>query len=167
MVFPDFENIDVIDKIRDKYDPLSKFVKPHITLVFPFRSDISSNELNVHIKTVLSGCKPFDLTMRGFTASVEPLSNYLFLNVVRGLQNLYQLSGRLYTGILEKYKADIYKETYCPHLTVGNLDKKEDYEAILSDLKNEKATFTTFVSCVSVEIIGGGKSSEIEMTIPL
>lgn len=48
MIFPEFENMSVINGIRDKYDPLAKYVRPHITLVFPFQSDISSIELKKH-----------------------------------------------------------------------------------------------------------------------
>lgn len=40
MIFPKFENIKIIDEIRDKYDPLANHVRPHITLVFPFESNI-------------------------------------------------------------------------------------------------------------------------------
>jgi 2'-5' RNA ligase len=167
MIFPNFENIDIIDKIRDKYDPLCNYVRPHITLVFPFESDISSSDLASHIKTALVNCKPFNLTMQGFAASVEPWSNYLFLNVTHGLENLFQLSKKLYTGILEKFKSDIYAKSYCPHLTVGNLNKQEDYEAILKDLEKEKSKFVACVNCVSVEIIGGDETSESEMTIRL
>lgn len=32
MIFPQFDNIDVINGIRNKYDPLAKLVKPHITV---------------------------------------------------------------------------------------------------------------------------------------
>jgi 2'-5' RNA ligase len=167
MVFPNFENVDIIDRIREKYDPLCDYVRPHITLVFPFESDISSSELASHIKTALSNCQPFNLTMQGFTASVEPWSNYLFLNVIDGLENLFQLSKRLYTGILKKYKSDIYVKSYCPHLTVGNLNRQEDYEAILNDLRKEKSKFTSYVNSVSVEMIGDGETSDPEMIIPL
>ena len=167
MVFPKFDNINVIDRIRDKYDPLSNFVRPHITLVFPFESDISPLELNEHIKNSLLDSRPFNLTMQGFSASVEPWSNYLFLNVTEGLQALYQLSNKLYTGILDKYQSDIYKERYCPHLTVGNLNKNIDYQSILDNLQNEKTQFMTCVNCVDVEIIGDDESSKSEMTIPL
>ena len=167
MIFPNFENIDIIDRIRDKYDPLSRYVRPHITLVFPFESDISSAELETHMKNAFLGCKSFALKMQGFTASVEPQSTYLFLNVTDGLQSLHQLSRSLYTGILEKYQSDRYKERYCPHLTVGNLDKQEDYGTIIADLQREKAQFKAYVDRVSVEIIGDDESSRIEMTIPL
>ena len=40
MIFPEFDNIDIIDEIRAKYDPLAKLVRPHITIVFPFEMDI-------------------------------------------------------------------------------------------------------------------------------
>lgn len=166
MIFPDFENIDAIDRIRTQYDPLCNYVRPHITLVFPFKSDITSCELNKHIKTALLNCNPFQLTMQGFTASVEPCSTYLFLNATNGLQQLYQLSRSLYTGILDKYQSDIYRERYCPHLTVGNLDPKEDYMAILDDLGKEITEFTTLVDHVSVEILGD-ESSSLELSVPL
>ena len=32
MIFPEFENMDIIDRIRDKYDPLARLVRPHITI---------------------------------------------------------------------------------------------------------------------------------------
>jgi len=167
MVFPEFENIDIIDKIRAGYDPLSDLVRPHITLVFPFESDITTDELNKHIKNALQDCRSFDLNMQGFTASAEPFSNYLFLNVTDGLQELCQLSRNLYTGILEQYQSDTLKTNYCPHLTVGNLNKNIDYHAILNELEKEKSLFSTCVNCVSVEIIGEDESSNLEMTIPL
>lgn len=32
MIFPQFENIEIIDNIREQNDPLAKLVKPHITV---------------------------------------------------------------------------------------------------------------------------------------
>ncbi len=34
MIFPEFKNMEIIDKIRNQYDPLANLVRPHITLVF-------------------------------------------------------------------------------------------------------------------------------------
>lgn len=45
MIFPKFNNIEIINNIRSKYDPLSLLVLPHITLVFPFELEISNKEL--------------------------------------------------------------------------------------------------------------------------
>lgn len=61
MIFPKFNNRQIIDKIREKYDPLANHVRPHITLVFPFESDIETTELKEHISTVVSDIPPFEL----------------------------------------------------------------------------------------------------------
>lgn len=37
MIFPEFTNIELINQLRVKYDPLFNKVRPHITLVFPLR----------------------------------------------------------------------------------------------------------------------------------
>jgi hypothetical protein len=39
MIFPQFDNIEVINNIRTKYDPLADLVLSHVTLVFPFESN--------------------------------------------------------------------------------------------------------------------------------
>ena len=46
MIFPDFEQMEIIESIRKKYDPLYQLVKPHITVVFPFDMDVSNEELS-------------------------------------------------------------------------------------------------------------------------
>ncbi len=53
MIFPQFENIDIIDEIREKYDPLANHVRPHITLVFTFESSLTSIELKEHLEKCL------------------------------------------------------------------------------------------------------------------
>ena len=50
MIFPDFENMEIIDSIRGKYDPLAKLVRPHITLVFPFENEMSNEEIEEILK---------------------------------------------------------------------------------------------------------------------
>jgi hypothetical protein len=42
MIFPQFKNIEIINEIRNRYDPLAKLVRPHITLVFPFENEMSN-----------------------------------------------------------------------------------------------------------------------------
>ena len=46
MIFPDFEQMEIIESIREKYDPLYQLVKTHITVVFPFDMDVSNEELS-------------------------------------------------------------------------------------------------------------------------
>ena len=45
MIFPEFEKMEIIDEIRKKYDPLANFVRPHITIVFPFENQMSNHDI--------------------------------------------------------------------------------------------------------------------------
>ena len=36
LIFPKFKNINKIQELRNKYDPLANLIAPHITIVFPF-----------------------------------------------------------------------------------------------------------------------------------
>lgn len=90
----------MIDALRAKYDPLVHLIPPHITLVFPFNSDITTNLLNEHLQQCLVGVKPFRLVLAGIIGAED---EYLFLNVKVGNDAIIQLHDRLYTGILREY----------------------------------------------------------------
>ncbi|HEX3047313.1 MAG TPA: 2'-5' RNA ligase family protein, partial [Bacillota bacterium] len=87
LIFPQFENESVIREIRDKYDPLAKHVEPHITLIFPFESDLKTEELKGHLITVLKDIKPFEIQLKG----INPVNNYLFLEVEKGKEKIIEL----------------------------------------------------------------------------
>ena len=61
MIFPEFDNIDIIDEIRAKYDPLAKLVRPHITIVFPFEMEITNDELSMILENRLRDIKSFEI----------------------------------------------------------------------------------------------------------
>ena len=50
LIFPEFNNIHEIEVIRKQYDPLYEKIAPHITLVFPFESEMSSNQVLQHVE---------------------------------------------------------------------------------------------------------------------
>src|SRR5690606_8063868 len=118
MIFPEFENIDIINNIRKKYDPLAELVLPHITLVFPFESDITNEELKLHLKESLSNLQPFRIELEGFSKQINSFGNSLFLNVVQGVDEIKNIHDRLYKGRLKQFDAGY---DYVPHITVGNL----------------------------------------------
>lgn len=167
MIFPEFRNMNVINEIRDKYDPLAKHVRPHITIVFPFQSDISSMELKKHLENVLSSIKSFAVTLQGITP-VQSFGNYLFLNVVKGSNEIIDLHKQLYTDLLEPiYPQWLKNGSYFPHMTVGKIVSEKEYKAAIEDIKSINDTFDTVIKKVSVEIIDENEDSIIEMEIPL
>lgn len=165
VIFPDFDNIEILNDIRRKYDPLYSFIKPHITLVFPFESELPAEEIEAHIRSAVINTAPFELVMKGITVNPDPVENYIFLNVIKGMQEIRGLSKALYTGILGKYKSELYN-TYLPHITIGRVGKNADCERIKGDIGHGETEFAALVERVSVEALDGNKSFT-EMTISL
>lgn len=167
MIFPKFENSKIIDRIREKYDPLASHVKPHITLVFPFDSDIETNVLREHISYVLSNTTAFQVTLSGITPT-NSFGKYLFLNIQKGGNEIIELHKILYTGILENYFPEWLKgNEFLPHMTVGNFDNEDDFALAINETKNIIESFKTTVNEISVEIIDENEDSIIELNIPL
>lgn len=151
MIFPEFHNMDAIHFYRNQYDPLSALVKPHITLVFPFQSDMSNDRLDKHISDKLMNIKPFEITLNGVSKQPGELGNYLFLNIVEGKEYIHEIHEQLYSDLLKEYKKGY---PYTPHLTLGNLDSIEKLERAYFDVSKCNETFRTVINTISVEVIG-------------
>ena len=84
MIFPQFSNLDVLQRIREAYDPLAELVRPHITLVFSFLSPMSNEELLHLLERQLRMVRPFRIVLRGISCHSDASGHYLFLNVEHG-----------------------------------------------------------------------------------
>lgn len=163
VLFPNFDNIDIINEIREKYDPLAKYIAPHITIVFPFDSDMSTEDLKVHLHNELKGIKKFNVQLRAFTGDFR--DGYLFLNVKKGNDNIIELHDRLYSGILDSFL--FRKITYCPHLTVGRLDQQIEFDIALDELSHYDEVFETLIDKIYIENIDIIERSAVEFTFDL
>ncbi|TKI88695.1 2'-5' RNA ligase family protein, partial [Bacillus wiedmannii] len=86
----------------------------HITIVFPFKSNISNAELKSHILNSAKGISKIEIE---FANRITNVGNYLFLEVESGKEEIEVLHDRLYTGpLLQFLRTDIL---YIPHVTVG------------------------------------------------
>lgn len=104
-----------IERLRKKYDPQVQLIAPHITIVFPVPDSIGEQHLVSHIQSVLPGCQPFTIRLKGLQLSSD---NYLFLLVDEGKADLIRLHAEMYTGLLAKYRQDAVP--YVPHVTLGS-----------------------------------------------
>jgi 2'-5' RNA ligase len=157
-IFPEFHNIDVIQKLREKYDPLFELIPPHITLVFPFTSDMTTTQLREHMEKVLTEEKVFSIRLQGVTGAG---GEYLFLNVKEGNDDLIRIHDRLYSGVLNKF---FYREvSYIPHLTVGRLGDKQSFEHALKETEDFREDFITVINKVTAEIIDEKERSHPEI----
>ena len=88
MIFPEFDNMGIIDDIRTKYDPLAQFVRPHITLVFPFENAMSKEEVETILNRCLHDVKPFEIVLNGISMQEHRYGKYLFLDVKTGVDDI-------------------------------------------------------------------------------
>ena len=163
ILFPKFNNIDTINNIRGKYDPLANYIAPHITIIFPFESDLTTHELKEYFNKSLIGMKNFKVMLKGITGDYR--DGYLFLNVKKGNDNIIELHDKLYSGLLEKF---LYRKvTYCPHLTVGRVSEENEFDNAVNELSCYNENFETVIDKVYVENIDMDENSTIEFSIDL
>lgn len=155
--------MDVIQGIREKYDPLANYIAPHITLVFPFESEQSTDELQEHLVHSLKGLQRFRILLSGVTGDFR--EGYLFLNVKRGNDDIIDLHDRLYSGVLEPFL--LRKATFCPHITVGRLEQQTEFDQALNELADFSESFEAEIDRVYIESIDSFERSSTELVLDL
>ncbi len=162
VIFPAFVQIELIEQLRQVYDPLAAVIRAHLTLVFPFESPISTERLALHMSRAAQPLRPFTLHMRGITGCA---TEYLFLNVKSGNDQLIALHDQLYTGLLAPYLT--LAETYLPHLTVGRLSSETAFAEALRQAQSVTAAFETEVHEMIAYRLEGETSGSVECRVRL
>lgn len=155
LIFPKFKNINKIQEIRNKYDRLANLIAPHITLVFPFSDNMPNEELITKLSNLLKNHEPFSVIFKGISLSDD---NYIFLNCVKGQQEIIQLHDEIYKKILPTHFKKHTK--YIPHITLGQSNNIEEFCKFTYE-------FETNVDEISVELIGEHEESIIVKNLRL
>lgn len=165
VIFPQLREKNLIQDIRDRYDPLASKIAPHITLVFPFKSKISSLELRQHLETCLLKFPKFSSVLQGISYEA---GNYLFLNIIEGRERIIEIHDLLYSGLLEKFLSQ--SDTYQPHMTVGHFNNSTAAKTAIKEIKELKhgdRQFEIKIDKITTEIILDDLSSKIDFEIEL
>ena len=157
LIFPQFDNIDKIQNIRNKYDELSQILPPHITLVFPFEIDLKNDEMKKKLSDICKSYNRFNIKCKGISFIKDENINkyYIFLNIVEGNDIIRNISIDIYNKLLNK---DL-PQYYIPHITLGSVDVIVDID--LNDC------FETEISKITVESIGDNEESFIDFYVNL
>lgn len=158
MIFPEFEEMEIIDEIREKYDPLANLVRPHITIVFPFENQMSNNDIADILADRLKTISPFKLVLNGISKQEDRFGNYLFLDVKEGSVEICTIHNILYDNEFCEYDLGL---GYKPHMTVGKLPTVEALNVAYEKVKEINRDFKTVVNKISVEMIGEDEESII------
>ena len=164
MIFPEFENMEIIDNIRARFDPLVNLVRPHITLVFPFESEMSNEMLSKVLTERLCDISPFEIKLGGLSKHTDSFGNYLFLNLLEGFEKIVSIHHLLYENEFREFDKGL---PYVPHMTVGNVSNEQLLDAAFEELKDMDQIFTTTVKKIAVEMIGENNDSIIVIEIKL
>ena len=162
IILPEFDNIHEIEVIRKQYDPLYKKIAPHITVVFPFESGMSCDEVLQHVENSTKRCSHFTVRMGGYSGYDN---EYLFLNVIQGNDEIIDLHQQLYSGILERYHEPQY--TFLPHMTVGRLSNQADFFEAFEKIQKRDTIFETEVKQIAIEVIDGNEYGMVEAKVPI
>lgn len=162
LLFLNDMSINEIEDIRKQHDPLFGLIPPHITIVFPFESSTSNDELKLHILKLLKGIQEIEIE---FANQITSEGEYLFLRVEKGQKQIEELHDLLYTGALLQFlKEDI---SYIPHVTVGRKESTELAAEVAKDIHSFPEKLQCIVDRISVERIGENGESIIEFEVPL
>lgn len=157
IIFPKFSNEQSLETIRKEYDELYGIVPPHITLAFPFMSDISNDVLRSRLTEIAGDFKPFKIKLKGISFSWDNRVStyYIFLDFIQGEETITDIHRRIYKDVLQEEPAFDYK----PHITLGCT--KEIIDLSLDE------EFETTVDRLSVELIGENEESNIIFSVQL
>ena len=144
VAFLDLGSAPWVEKLRVKYDPLAQRVGAHMTLVHPFTTTLVWQALEAHIQTVSRQARPIALELQGVTGHQ---GEYMFLNVKRGNDEVIALRDALYSGPLSPYQET--SVTFVPHVTVGRLAGRIQFQEALSSARDYTEPVTTALDTLS------------------
>ena len=157
-IFPPLPQPSPVDALRRRHDPVAGVIAPHITLVFPFRSALTTDRLRSHVERAVAPVRAFPIRLAGITGSE---GEYLFLNVKRGNDGIIDLHDRLYTGPLGEHLSR--EHTFTPHMTVGRFDSPDALRAALAETASTDLRIDTAATAVTVLAL----DDTVELHIPL
>ncbi len=118
-------------------DPLAQSIPPHVTLVGPTvgePEDLAA--LHAHVAAVAARHRRFEIHLRG-TGTFRPVSDVVFVQVVRGISECEQLELDLRTGPL----AQGLRFHYHPHVTVAHDVPGAALDRAFTELADFEAVF--------------------------
>lgn len=159
-IFPAFSNAAEIDAVRSIHDPLAAKIRPHITLVFPFESDLSAEELAGDARASVAGIECF----RARLGRPQIKEGVIWLPVTEGRREVIALHDALYRGSLHRYWDR--SRPYEPHVTIAR-DPANAFEGAHESVAALRGPFEGDAVSIVVEAIMPDQSSSVESEIYL
>jgi 2'-5' RNA ligase len=150
-----------IEAIRLRYDPLATQLPAHVTLVFPFHSDIVDSALRSHVEHAVAPASPFALRLECIVSLDD---HHLAATITTGSDSIVGLHDRLYTGPLATHRSRVHR--FAPHITVGRFGERPAVETALGELPSTDLRIDTTITAVTIWALtpGAVQTTEIPLT---
>jgi 2'-5' RNA ligase len=112
--FPSFRGIEQVEAFRKRNDPMAAHIAAHVSLVFPFGTNLTLLQLETHARRVASKWPPIPVTFRAVRMHAN---EFVFLMASRGAASLVALHDKLYTRSLRSHLRPEF--AYEPHITIA------------------------------------------------
>jgi len=161
--FPSFPGIERVEAFRARHDPMAAKIPAHLTLVFPFATNLTRLQLETHVRRVASKWPPVPVTFRAIRMHA---SEFVFLMASRGAASVTALHEALYTRSLRPHRR--LEFPYEPHITLARQAQPASLERAYGEAQEELgAEFTDVMR--EVELLAVGPDGKIDnlCSIPL
>lgn len=144
--FPTFLNQVIIDRFRSTHDPLAQALAPHVTLVFPFHSRLTLDQLAAHAQKVLRLWPCFPVVMHGFWSAQN---EFIGVGAQVGADALVEMHDRLYRGPLAEFQR--HEFDYAPHITLAKTVQPNQFESLAHGATVvTRESFRDLLKCVTI-----------------
>ena len=128
--FPSFRGIDQVEAFRKRHDPMSAHIGAHVSIVFPFGTNLTPLQVETHVRRVASTWPPIPVTFRAIRMHAN---EFVFLMASRGAASIVALHDKLYTRSLRAHLRPEF--AYEPHITLARQGDPARLEAAFDAAK--------------------------------
>jgi len=135
VIIPPKEMWESIQEIRKIYDRNVNRWMPHITLLYPFRPRNQYEEIEKSFSEKCKTIKPFQITLMTFRFFQHSYQKYTLWIDPEPNNLIIKLQEEILRIVPNCNDVNKYKNGFKPHLSVGQIKRKNKISKILADLQ--------------------------------
>ena len=130
--FPRFRELARIEAFRSRHDPMAAKIPAHLSLVFPFGTNLTRLQVETHVRRVASKWPPIPVAFRAIRLHAN---EFVFLMASRGAASVTALHDNLYTRSLRPHLRPEFP--YEPHITIARQLEPARLERAFDEAKDK------------------------------
>lgn len=160
VIFPSASETADLDNFRSAWDPLAGSIAAHVTLVYPFESNIGQSTLESMVANVARNHSPFPVELGN---PIVHEAEYLFLVPRRGKRQIELLHQDLYAAIPDAH----LKSHFLAHMTIGRNAVPATIERARRDALKSGLVVRGQATTVSVYTVRPDGSRYVAFSVPM